>query len=95
MFPQQEDRGSEHLNYKEKASIVDFTEAVKSISYISRMLSIGEATVVRRQKMYNETGDVENKVGSGRKRKTTAAQDRQKTSVVRWETNHYFSRDSW
>ena len=77
-----EDRNRKQLNAKERAAIVALTVASKSIREISGMLGVGKATVSLWQKRHEETGDVEKKVGSGSKRKTTPAEDRRLVVAV-------------
>ena len=78
-----ENRGRKHLNEKERASTVAFTLDEKSIREIANLLGIADATVVLWQKRYAETSDVNRQPGSGRPRKTTAAEDRRLFQVVR------------
>ena len=78
-----ENRGRKHLNEKERASIVAFTLDGKLIREIANLLGIADATVVLWQKRYAETSDVNRQPGSGRPRKTTAAEDRRLFQVVR------------
>lgn len=70
------------LNSKERAAIVAFTEAGKSIREISNTLGIAQSTVVCWQKRHRDTGDVERKAGSGRPRKTNPEEDRRIRAAV-------------
>ncbi len=81
MFRQ--DRQRRHFNEKERAAIVALTEAGQSIRQIANVVDCSKATVSLWQKRYELSGDVERQVGSGRPRKTTAAEDRRLVAVVR------------
>lgn len=69
------------MNGIEKASILAFTETGKKLKNISRMLSVGEATVVRWQKRYSKTSKNERKSGSGQPTNTTTAQNHRKVDA--------------
>ena len=65
------DRGRKHLNDQERAAIIAFTEAGKTVADISERLGIGAATVSLWQNRFRETGSIIRKQGSGRPKKLT------------------------
>lgn len=69
------DRGRKHLNDQERAAIVAFTEAGKTVAFISERLDFGAATVSLWQHRFRETGNIMRKRGSGRPTKLTPANE--------------------
>jgi transposase len=69
------DRGRKHLNDKERAAIVAFTEAGHTVASISERLDVGAATVTLWQHRFRETGNVMRQRGSGRPKKLTPANE--------------------
>jgi transposase len=55
----------------------------QSISSIASITRVGRAAIRNIIERYNETGDIEEKVRSGRPRKTTVAQDKRLQRIVR------------
>ena len=67
-------RGNNHLNSQEKGAIIGCHSAGQSIRLIARNNGFSQKTVARWVNRYEETGDVERKVGSGRPSKLSPAQ---------------------
>ena len=60
------DLGRKHLNDKERASIIAFTDCGKAVSFISERLGISCSNVSLWQTRYRETGEIIRQRGSGR-----------------------------
>ncbi len=69
------DRGRKHLDDKERAAIIAYTNDGKSVRFISDWLGIAIGTVSLWQTQYADTGDINRKNGSGRPKKLTAANE--------------------
>jgi transposase len=75
------------LPIESRAAIVALRDAGKSVRQIAEQIGVHKTTVYRWLKKYDECGDVRRKEGSGRKKKTTAAQDNQ---LIRLAQEHPF-----
>ncbi len=69
------DRGWKHLDDKERAAIIAYTNDVKSVRFISYRLRIAIGTMKLWKTRYADTGDINRKNGSGRPKKLTAADE--------------------
>ena len=89
------DRGRKHLNDQERAAIIAFTEAGKTVADISERLGIGAATVSLWQNRFRETGSIIRKQGSGRPKKLTPENEKDKEIIARcncsqcWPPDHH------
>lgn len=75
------------LPTESRAAIVVLRDEGYTVGQIAEKLGIGKTTVYRWLTRYDECGEVKRRQGSGRKKKTTAAEDNE---LVRLAEEHPF-----
>jgi len=66
-----------HLSLEDSARLIGHLEAGQSVSKLCKLFNVNKSTICRLKQKYELKGSVRRSAGSGRRRKTTADQDKE------------------